>query len=80
MRKDGIEIENGKIYLLKWNEEKKEYDRIFMANRFIVNIYTTDGKYVGLMDKGRLVASNRIVSAKLDKDCNQSVTIIIESV
>jgi len=80
MRKDGIEIEDGKIYLLKWNEEKKEYDRIFMANRFIANIYTTDGKYVGLMDKGRLIASNRIVSAKLDDNCNKCVTVIIESV
>jgi len=80
MKWDGIDIKDNKTYLLKWNERTKKYDKTLLANRPIVNIYTTDGKYIGIMDEGRLIATERIVKAEIDYDCNLCVTIIVDSV
>ena len=80
MRWDGVEVVNGKTYLLKWNEEKREYDKVLVAHRFIVELYNNSGEYIGIMDRGRLIAVGRIVYAECNPDCNVCVTVIVQSV
>jgi len=80
MRWDGVEIKDGKTFLLKWNEEKREYDRVLVAHRFIVELYNNGGEYIGIMDRGRLIAVGRVIYARCNPECNVCVTVIVQSV
>ena len=73
---DGVEVVDGVVKALKYNEQKKKFEGVTVAHRKCCFIYL-EGKYVGILINGRFLAFNR---SEIYMDEDGSVNVNVEDI